>query len=255
MPQNDLLPAILEAFALPPGPSIALLIFALLSRRPGSRRLFLILGLVSLYLCSIPVTSNWLMGRLEVFPPVSLEKIAAEAIVVLGSDRHREAKEYGGDTINGSGLERLRYAARLGKTTGLPILTSGGLARQDDETPEAELMGAALKEFGLEARWLEGNSRNTYENAMNSSRILKGMGIGEIVLVTHGFHMQRAVEAFEKAGMRVIPAPTGMTEPLPKSISRRFLPSASALQTTCLAWHELLGRWWYHYRYYNSASG
>ena len=136
MPQYDLLPAILEAFALPPGPSIALLIFALLSRRPGSRRLFLILGLVSLYLCSIPVTSNWLMGRLEVFPPVSLEKIAAEAIVVLGSDRHREAKEYGGDTMNGSGLERLRYAARLGKTTGLPILTSGGLARQDDETPE-----------------------------------------------------------------------------------------------------------------------
>ena len=163
MPQNDLLPAILEAFALPPGPSIALLIFALLSRRPGSRRLFLILGLVSLYLCSIPVTSNWLMGRLEVFPPVSLEKIAAEAIVVLGSDRHREAKEYGGDTMNGSGLERLRYAARLGKTTGLPILTSGGLARQDDETPEAELMGAALKEFGLEARWLEGNSRKRHE--------------------------------------------------------------------------------------------
>jgi uncharacterized SAM-binding protein YcdF (DUF218 family) len=76
------------------------------------------------------------------------------------------------------------------------------------------------------------------------------MGIGEILLVTHGFHMPRAVEAFEKAGMRVIPAPTGMTDPLPKAKFRRFLPSASALQTTYLALHEMLGRLWYHYRYY-----
>ena len=250
MPQNNLLYEMLQAFAMPPGFSIALLIIALLSRRPGSRKFFLILGLVSLYLCSIPVTSNWLMGRLEVYPTVSLEKIAAEAIVVLGSDRHRDAKEYGGDTMNGSGLERLRYAARLGKTTGLPILTSGGMGRKDDETSEAELMGAALKEFGLEARWQEGDSQNTYQNALYSSRILKGMGIGEILLVTHGFHMPRAVEAFEKAGMRVIPAPTGMTDPLPKSIILRFLPSASALQTTRLAWHEMLGRLWYRYRYY-----
>jgi uncharacterized SAM-binding protein YcdF (DUF218 family) len=251
MSPNDALSSILQALALPPGLSIALLLVALLSRRPKRRILFLMLGFGTLYLTSIPATSNWLMGRLEVYPPVSLEKSAAEAIVVLGADRRRDALEYGGgDTVYRLGLERLRYAARLAKITGLPVLASGGGLRDGDELAEADLMKTVLKEFGVDVLWLEGKSRNTYENAVFSSQMLKGVGIGEVLLVTHAWHMPRAVEAFERAGMRAIPAPTGQLSPNHKLDYLDFFPGAAALLSTHWALHEMLGRWWYRYRYY-----
>ncbi len=252
MTQEQILPTVIQSLILPPGPSVAFLLLALISRRPKPRMFFLILGFGSLYLFSIPATSNWLTNKLEIYPPVSVEKSAAEAIVVLGADRRRVAPEYGGhDTMNRLGLERLRYAAKLAKETGLPVLLSGGGLSQPNDISEAELMNVILKEFGLEANWLEGKSKNTYENAIYSSQILKGVGIGEILLVTHGWHMPRAIEAFEYAGMRVNPAPTGLMNPNHKTDSQDFLPSASALQSTFWAVHEIVGRWWYRYRYYD----
>ena len=177
---------------------------------------------------------------------------AAEALVVLGADRRRDAPEYGGgETVYRLGLERLRYAARLAKITGLPVLASGGGLQEGHELAEADLMKATLKEFGVEAHWLEGKSRNTYENAVFSSQMLKGVGIGEVLLVTHAWHMPRAIEAFESAGMRAIPAPTGQLSPSHKLDYQDFLPGASALQSTCWALHEMLGLWWYRYRYYS----
>jgi uncharacterized SAM-binding protein YcdF (DUF218 family) len=251
MPTNDVLPHVLQALALPPGPSVALLLLALLCRRPKLRLFFLTLGFGTLYLTSIPATSNWLLGRLEVYPTVALDNTAAEAIVVLGADRRHDAVEYGGgDTVFRLGLERLRYAARLAKLTGLPVLASGGGSQQGEELAEADLMKAVLKEFGVDVRWLEGKSRNTYENAVFSSQMLKGVGIGEVLLVTHAWHMPRAIEAFEQAGMRAIPAPTGQLSLNHKLYYLDFFPSASALQSNYWALHEMLGRWWYRYRYY-----
>ncbi len=253
MSQDQLLTFILASIVLPPGPSIVLLLLALLFRHSKTRRVCLILGVGSLYLSSIPATSDWLRSRLETSPTVSLEHIAAEAIVVLGADRRHDAPEYGGDTIGGLGLERLRYAASLHKKTRLPILASGG-AVEGEERSEAELMRGILKEFGVEVDWTEAESHNTYENALFSSRLLKGLGIGEILLVTHAWHMPRAREAFEQAGLRVIPAPTGaMGRNRPMDVLD-WLPKASALQMSYLATHEMLGCWWYHYRYYGRSE-
>jgi uncharacterized SAM-binding protein YcdF (DUF218 family) len=254
MSQSDLLPTILTAFLLPPGFSILLLGLALLFRQPKARLFFLMLGLGSLYLTSIYATSGWLRNQLEVYPPVSLEQIAAEAIVVLGADRRHDALEFGGgDTISGLGLERLRYAAWLHKKTGLPVLTSGGTPL-GEKVPEAELMRDVLKEFGVEVRWTEGTSKNTYENGLYSSRLLKGVGIGEILLVTHAWHMPRALEAFEQAGMRVVPAPTGGSGiSSDRSDFNDWIPKATALRMNFYALHEMLGRLWYRYHYYAPA--
>lgn len=245
---------VLQAILLPPGPPLVLLVLALLVRRGRWPVIFLCLGLGLFYCSSIPVTADWLRHRLEVAPPVALEHSAAEAIVVLGADRRRNALEYGGgDTLNRLGLERVRYAARLAKQTGLPVLASGGRSREGDE-PEAELMREILAEFGVETRWLEPDSRNTFENAQFSSRLLKGAGMGEILLVTHGWHMPRAQEAFEHAGMRVVPAPTGLGGLGHTVDYQDFLPSASALQMNFWFMHELLGRCWYHLRYYRASA-
>ncbi|QSA96580.1 YdcF family protein [Methylococcus sp. EFPC2] len=248
-----LISASLQSLLFPPGLSLLLLLLALLVRAPAKRSFFLALGLGTLYLSSVPATATWLRGHLEPYPPVPLEHSAAEAIVVLAADRYVEAPEYGGDTLYRFGLERARYAAWLHKKTGLPILVSGG-AVLGEPVPEAELMKSVLNEFGVEVRWLESRSTNTYENARFSAAILKGAGIGEALLVTHAWHMPRAQEAFARAGLKTIPAPTGFHRPYAPGNPLNWLPSAESLLKTWLALHELVGRSWYRWQYYRAST-
>lgn len=257
MPSEELKQALIVAALLPPGNSIALFLLGILL--PPFRKIFWLLGFAALYLFATPTISGRLMELLETSPPIALEKLSAEAIVVLGADRRHSAAEYGGhDTIYRLGLERIRYAAKLAKETKLPLLASGGGIKKTEQTPsEADLMKEVLEEFGVEPRWLEGESRNTYENAQNSSRILKGLGISEVILVTHGWHMPRAKEAFEKAGLRVIPAPLGDSIPNPpgqQTSPSDWIPSAKSMLDSSWAMHELIGRIWYHQHYYRQGG-
>ena len=87
-------------------------------------------------------------------------------------------------------------------------------------------------------------STNTMENAAYSAQVLQEAGIRKIYLVTHAWHMPRAVLAFEKAGLEVIPAPTAFVSRSDGQL-QDFLPSASALQLTYYAIHEWLGILWY----------
>jgi uncharacterized SAM-binding protein YcdF (DUF218 family) len=247
-----LLSAVFQAAIVPPGSPILLLASAYFARHAWRTGL-LLAGLGLLYLASIPATVAWLRTRIEIYPPVALGQNAAQAIVVLGAGRYRSAPEYGGaDTVPRLGLERLRYAAKLSRETGLPVLASGG-AVLAEAIPEAETMRIVLKEFGVEARWLETQSRNTYENAQYSARLLKNEGIEEVLLVTHAWHMPRAREAFEFAGLKAIPAPMGFMGG-GTSAERlgllNWLPDAAALYDNRLLMHELLGRWWYRLRHY-----
>ena len=87
---------------------------------------------------------------------------------------------------------------------------------------------------------MEGESRDTAENAVFSAAMLKKDGVSRIALVSHGWHLARAVELFQLQGMDVIPAPTGFTTPAP-TLFPQFLPSAEALANSSLALHEWLG--------------
>src|SRR5262249_35064844 len=141
--------------------------------------------------------------------PVDLRTASgAQAIVVLAGGLYRHAPEYGGvDTVSSLTLDRVRYAAWLAKHTGLPVLASGG-PPDEASPPEAEIMKTVLeKEFATSVRWIDVESRTTFENARAGARILRAAGIGKIFLVTDYFHMRRAVEAFAPTGIEVIPAP------------------------------------------------
>ncbi len=238
---------VLETLALPPGCVLILAGLGLWLHR----RMIVATALLLLYLAAIPAISQWLYRQLEVYPPLDPNRLpSAQAIVVLGATRYRNAPEYGGDTVASLGLERLRYAAWLKRRTGLPILASGGRPL-NEERPEAELMQEVLVELGTPARWLEIASQNTFENARGSTAILKRHGIDTAFVVTHAWHLPRAVEAFEHAGLKVIPAGTRYTRPSPlESGLLAFIPNPVALYRTSLALHEIFGRWWYRLRYY-----
>jgi uncharacterized SAM-binding protein YcdF (DUF218 family) len=174
-------------------------------------------------LLSLPVVGNTLLASLDRYPPISEQQLKnAQAIVILGGGVYRNAPEYGGDTVGRSVLERLRYGARLAKGSKLPVLVTGGAPL--GTRPEAELIRDALEgDFGVGVRWVETASRNTSENASGSAPLLKRAGITRIALVTHSWHLPRAVPLFEREGFLVLPAPTSFaTEPW--SEAQSFLP-------------------------------
>jgi uncharacterized SAM-binding protein YcdF (DUF218 family) len=214
----------------------------LLHRHPRLGRGLAWGGLVLALLLSIPASVGLLVAGLERTPPLSMEAAAgARAIVILGAGQRRHAPEYGGATVNRLSLERLRYGARLARSTKLPILVTGGA--YSDEVPEALLMKDALeRDFGVKVTWTESASRDTRENALNSAAILKKAGIDRVLLVTHAAHMPRAEAEFNAAGMEVIPAPTAWFGGTSETELADFVPSANSAYAGWFATHEWLGR-------------
>lgn len=241
---------LLVGLVLPPGGLILLGIFgvAVARRRPRAGVSIALIALLSLYLLSMPIVATRLLQSIEEPYSDPTADGGAGAIVVLGGGSYARAPEYGGaDTVSTASLERLRYAAHLHKLTGKPVLVTGGnpagLA-----SSEAEQMRAALREFGVTTQWVEAGSNNTFENARLTYKLLQPAGIGSIYLVTHAWHMPRSKMAFEKSGMRVVPAP------LHYSTNRRsrildFVPDVGALNNSALFFHEIVGIVWYHLRF------
>lgn len=201
---------------MPPGVLLLLLVFAWWFRRsrPRLAGACFALGAGGFWLMSLPVMVQWGANALEREPPLAREEWAtlaqrADAIIVLGAGRERGDPAWGADQPTGVALERERYAARLAKASGLPILTSGGL-HYGTPPSEARLMADSLRDdFGVPVRWQEERSRTTWENAQFSAEVLLPEGVKRVVVVTQAWHMPRAVWSFQKAGFEVVPAPMG----------------------------------------------
>ncbi len=238
---------LISVFLLPP---LNLLIVAglgmlLLNRRPRLGRNLIITAWLLLYLLCTPFISRSLLRSLESVPPLRSNGYSdqAGAIVVLAAGAYDSAPEYDGDSATADALERVRYAARLYRATGKPILVTGG--NPHSRTAESVVMKDALEnDFFVPVQWVEDQSENTWQNARLSYAILQPQGITTVYLVTHAWHMSRAIIAFERAGFRVIPAPTMFTTSYHLT-PLDFLPRGRALGKSFTAMHEWIGRWWY----------
>jgi len=247
---------VVEAFILPPGIFLALLILGVLLRlrfyRTGQGIVYTAIAL--LLLMSMPNIVNPLLQLYERIPALEVSSLAhspTKAIVILGGGRYPDAPEYHGDTVSEPTLERIRYGAWLQRKTKLPILVTGGVVNDDSRPPEAQLMQQVLEqEFLATVPWVETRSHTTYENAIYSHQLLEKVNINNIILVTHAIHMPRAIEAFEKAGFTVTPAPMGFDTGTDTQTIMRFLPSIYSLSSMHDLMHEMIGRVWYHLRYY-----
>jgi len=169
--------------------------------------------------------------------------------VVLGGGYRDVAPEYGGHDLGPYTLERVRYAAWLHHKTGLPVLVSGGDVFNRG-VAESRIMARYLRdEHAVPTVLIEDTSRNTYENAQKSAALLAQRAINRALLVTHAWHMARAVDVFNTTSLTVIPAPTafeGLGSPAPALFG--YLPNAKGIERSSLALHEILGRVWYRLR-------
>jgi uncharacterized SAM-binding protein YcdF (DUF218 family) len=95
---------------------------------------------------------------------------------------------------------------------------------------------------------VENGSRSTYENALESRKLLERRGIRAVILVTDASHMLRAVCCFRKQGIHVIPAACHhVATQYPWSLSA-WLPDPASASLCVNAAHEWLGLAWYWLR-------
>lgn len=253
----DLLNAIPRELILPPANLFLLIALGLLvwRRRPRAGRIIAGTGLALLALLSTTAVADWFVTPLERMTTAlqAPERSGAQAIVVLAAGQLRNAPEYGGrDIPDTTALARLRYAAHLQRRTGLPVLVSGGTAGDrggsDPGYSFGDAMASALREdFGVPVKWIEGQSRDTAQNAAYSAALLQAAGVHRVLLVTTAMHMARSRAAFERAGLEVVEAPTMFFSGQAQGV-RSWVPSAEGMRRSWYAMYELIGLAWYWVR-------
>ena len=123
------------------------------------------------------------------------------------------------------------------------VLLSGGYdAPRPGESPEADLLAAKLVRWGIPASQVvvEAASRNTRENAIESSRIAAARGWRTVLLVTSAAHMPRAMGCFRAVGLEPDALPVDRVAG--DGRGEEWLPRATALSMSTDALRELAGR-------------
>ena len=249
---------VVAALLLPPVPFLVLILIGarLLLPRRGLGWFVILVGVVLLWL-SASTGAVRLLGQLVLPAPPALSfdrvrELRAEAtakkpiaIVVLGAGSEPFAPEYGVSSLQHGSLERLRYGLWLAGQTGAPVAFSGGTGyAQEGATAEAKVAAKiAAEEFGRPIRWVESESRDTRENAAMTMAMLKPAGINHVVLVTHGYHMARALRAFAEAagpGVQVEAAPMGLAKNV-ETATLDWLPSSAGFHDMRQLLRELVG--------------
>ena len=249
--------AILKLVLLPPGSLLLLLLIGWIFARRFFGRLLILIAILAFYALSTPVVLDLLASQLETVPaltPTQLRNSRANAILVFLADRRRHNPELGGaDALGPMSLERVDYALRLHRKTGLPIILSGGSVK-GDTTPLAQLASEWLRQqAGVVPLAVESHSRDTRENAKASAERLQSLGIDRVLLVTHAFHMPRAMLSARDARIDAVPAPFAFRHVAPELQEpgeiTDWLPHPGVLGRSYLMLHEMAGLVWYGLNY------
>jgi len=251
---------VLTALVLPPVPLLLLIVLGarLMLPRRGLGWLLVMLGVVGIWLSACGgvgdlITRTWLRPP----PALSHEQVTqlrsavkarqAPAIIVLGAGRDPFAPEFETSNLSALSLERLRFGLWLGRETGAPVGYSGGVGWGDAGTStEAEVAERiAARDFGVPLKWIEDQSRDTRENALRTVALLRRAGVTRAILVTHGWHMPRALRDFEAAAagtMQIEAAPMGLAKNVDLR-SLQWVPTSSGMTDVRNILRELIGRW------------
>lgn len=248
---------LLPLLVLPIGMVIECLLIALVLYLYDKRRaaiVFVGVAVVVLWVTSMPLTAETLMGKLEsAYPPVAMTDIPVSQCVVVLGGAIEPASPPRLDIELGAAADRVLMTARLyraGKAS-VVIVAGGNLPWSPHRQSEAEAIRTLLVQWGVPASaiLLDKVSQNTSENVINSSMLINKLDCQIPLLVTSAAHMQRAVATFKKARVEVFPVSTDVRVVRKlKYTVLDFLPDATALAMSTDAIREWLGQGVYRLR-------
>lgn len=243
-----ILKKVISPFFLPPGCFIILIIISglyIAFRKKNKSGFFVIFIGFFLWGVSLPIIND-----LAMMPLVSGLEIPknpkGDVIILLGGGIDENA-----DDITGKGVPhrdlmgRILTAARLWKQINIPIIVSGGKVF-NMHLSEAQVVKRFLHDLGIPENMviLEENSRDTFENAIYTKKILEKKGFKKPILVTSDYHMKRSVICFRLNGLETLPVPAGIRKiDLSRYNFRSLLPHGYGLLSQAI--HEYQGILYY----------
>lgn len=239
----DLVRGLVGALAVPP---VSLMLAVLLGGFAALRGTRIggwvaVLAGALLLALSTPLVSGLLLLSLDA-PARPTGVPPPAAILVLGAETRTGPD---GADVGPLTLERLRRAADLQRETGLPLLVTAGVTAPG-APPLAELMRQTLEQsFRVPVRWVEPAAHNTAENAARSAAILAPEGIASVLLVTHAWHMRRALAEVDRTSLIAWPAAVH-AERIPDGRLADWMPRPDHLAMSWFAlreWTGLLAQW------------
>jgi uncharacterized SAM-binding protein YcdF (DUF218 family) len=249
-----LLKQFVKALLLPPMFWL-LMLFAvwLFWRRPWARKFLFLTILIVFALHSGPVNYALRYPLESRYPPLLDPANAGsyDGIVVLtgGSVAARGLIPF--PSVDEHMFRRLDEAWRLYRLQPKPIIVSGG--HVDPFTPardENKIAREFLIRWGVPKDHVIGEekSRDTFENALESAKVLKKRGWKRYLLVTSAMHMPRSMLVFAERVSEPIPAPGDFSAGGIELTPFAFVPTESAAQKFYETIHEYVGLVNYYWR-------
>lgn len=240
-----LLSKILDFLVTPLSWILILFITGFYTKHIAHKRKLFISAFVMLLIFTNPFITDKMMALWEI-PTKSSAQLGKQydvGIVMGGSMRNFDTEA--NRMVYSHSVDRMIQALQLyhdGRIKKI-LLTGGSGFVNYQEWKESGLIADVLVKSGIPAAdiILENNSRNTYENAEFSARILKQGNFGsDFLLITSASHMRRSMACFEKAGIKTTPfsvdprSNTGI-----HTLDKLIQPDAENL----VNWDNLLHEW------------
>lgn len=232
---------------------LAVMLFWTWRQSESRRRLWVVVALFTLlWIWCMPIVSHLALGSLEWEYPPTPTPAGVPVIVVLSGGIAYGDEMVPQALLTSDTVERCCAAAELYHARpGSKLLLSGGKVDPTRVGPQlAEAMKELMERLGVSAKdiQLESTSRSTYENAVESARMLKQGNVEKVVLVTDAAHLPRAMRCFHAQGIEAVPwGCRYRARPLRWS-PMLFVPNPSAADGTQAAFHEWVGLAWYRLR-------
>ncbi len=234
---------LLPIFVLPLGVAVLLLLIGLWRQKRGP----IFAALAVLYVASIPLVGNRLIGWLEsCYPAVPVALVEpADAVVVLGGIFGPPAAAGLLPNLSDS-VDRLEAGIVLQQAGRAPLLvfTGGripweGRVRVEGEDARAQAIGRGVP---AEKILVTREVVNTADEARAVAHLVREHRWRRVILVTSGWHMPRAAYLFKREGVDCIVFPVDFRRDRQRHLTLLdFLPSADALNDTETTLHEAYG--------------
>jgi uncharacterized SAM-binding protein YcdF (DUF218 family) len=218
---------------------------ALARRRPVASRRCGLAALVVLVVFSLEPVSNGLVRALEARAPTTArEDVTYDAVILLaGFVEERPTEDHGQRSYSDS-IERLTVTFDLLRAGRARLaIVSGGPPNQQAPVIEARVLADQLVAWGIarERVIVEPTALNTRDNAVESARIARTMGLERLVVVTSAFHMPRSLACFRAVGLAVDALPVDWRGFDPARHGSAWLPRVGHLTQSSMALRELAG--------------
>lgn len=216
-------------------------------------------GLAVIMIAAMPPVANALEWHLEHGASSTLrEGVTYDVVVLLGGVVDEEVTHESGQPSYNDNVERVIMTHRLLRDgRAKKVIVSGGtMDPKNADYGEAVQLARQLEDWGIakERIVIEDRSKNTRENALFTSALVREQGFGSLVIVTSAFHVPRAVDCFRAVGMQVDVLPVDFRAHAPRTGPLGdWMPRASALSNTSAMLREWFGRWIYRVQGYGKG--